>query len=365
MEDMFSVKIYGAGSIGNHYAYAFRKRYWDVTVFDTDPSALKRMKTLLYPSRYGKWDKKIKLMFKDDNKYYDLIFVGTPPDTHLNIANKILKKFPPKILHIEKPFCTPDLKNLDLFIKILKKTKTKVISGYNHTLTKNTKFAEKFLKKNKIGKIISITSYNREHWKGIFDAHPWIKGPSDSYLGYTKRGGGSLSEHSHSINLWQHFANFLNLGKIARVNANLNFVRKNKVNYDNLSILNVTTEKGILGNITQDVITWPPKKMLRIDGSKGFLEWHTNYSNNFDAVKIGNKVSEKVYKFKKKRPDDFEGQVDIIEKLLKGERIKNLSISLRETLVTTMIISAALKSNKLQKEIKINYNKGFNIRSLN
>ena len=118
---MFSVKIYGAGSIGNHYAYAFRKKSWHIKVFDTDIEALKRMKNQLYPSRYGQWDPAIKLMKQDDNEYYDLIIIGTPPDTHLKIANKILKNSPPKVLHIEKPFCTPDLKNLDKFIKYLKK----------------------------------------------------------------------------------------------------------------------------------------------------------------------------------------------------------------------------------------------------
>ena len=361
---MFNIKIYGAGSIGNHYAYAFRKRSWNVKVFDTDRVALVRMKELLYPNRYGKWDSKITLTNKDDDKYYDLILIGTPPDTHLKIANKILKNSPPKILHIEKPFCTPDLKNLRLFLQNLKKTKTEVISGYNHTLTKNTKFAEKLLKKNIIGEILTITSYNREYWKTIFDAHPWIKGPSDSYLGFTKRGGGSLSEHSHAINIWQHFANFLKLGKINKVNANLNFTKKNKVNYDNLSILNVKTDKGILGNIIQDVITWPSQKFLRIEGKKGFLEWHTNYSNDCDAVKIWTKKGEKTYKFKKKRRDDFEGQVETINKLLKGKKLANLSISLNETLSTMMVISAALKSNKYKREVKINYKKGFALSSL-
>jgi predicted dehydrogenase len=361
---MFSVKIYGAGSIGNHYAYAFRKKSWAVKVFDTDHKALIRMKNLIYPSRYGKWDSKINLMNKDDNEYYDLIVIGTPPDTHLKIANKILKHYPPKVLHIEKPFCTPDFKNLNSFLKNLKKTKTKVISGYNHTLSKNTIFAEKLLKKGLIGKVSTITSYNREYWKTIFDAHPWINGPSDSYLGFTKRGGGSLSEHSHAINIYQHFANFLKLGKINKVNANLNFVKKNKVNHDNLSILNVETEKGILGNIIQDVITWPSQKFLRIEGSKGFLEWHTNYSNNCDAVKIGTRKTEKIYKFKKKRPDDFKGQVEVINKLLQGEKLKSLSISLEETLATMLVISAALKSNKYKRQIKINYKKGFTLNSL-
>ena len=89
---MFKVKIYGAGSIGNHYAYAFRKRSWHVKIFDNDKKALLRMKNDIYPSRYGKWDPKIELIKKDDNDYYDLVVIGTPPDTHLKIANKVLTR---------------------------------------------------------------------------------------------------------------------------------------------------------------------------------------------------------------------------------------------------------------------------------
>ena len=129
-------------------------------------------------------------------------------------------------------------------------------------------------------------------------------------------------------------------------------------------MLNVKTEKGILGNIIQDVITWPSQKYLRIEGVKGFLEWHTNYTNDCDAVKIGTRKTEKIYRFKKKRPDDFKGQVEVINKLLQGKNIKNLSIDLNETLVTMMVISAALKSNKVKREIKINYKQGFNLKSL-
>ena len=45
----------------------------------------------------------------------------------------------------------------------------------------------------------------REHWQGIFNAHPWLDGPQDSYLGFWKKGGGAISEHSHGINIWQFF----------------------------------------------------------------------------------------------------------------------------------------------------------------
>jgi len=44
------VKIFGAGSIGNHLANASRRLDWQVDVVDIDPAALKRMREEIYPA---------------------------------------------------------------------------------------------------------------------------------------------------------------------------------------------------------------------------------------------------------------------------------------------------------------------------
>ena len=46
---MIKIKIYGAGSIGNHYAYACLKKGWKITIVDNDPEALVRMKNEIFP----------------------------------------------------------------------------------------------------------------------------------------------------------------------------------------------------------------------------------------------------------------------------------------------------------------------------
>mgnify|MGYP001181333344 CR=1 FL=1 len=51
--------VISAGSIGNHLAYACRQKNWNVSIYDIDKSALKRMKEMIYPSRYGNWDSEI------------------------------------------------------------------------------------------------------------------------------------------------------------------------------------------------------------------------------------------------------------------------------------------------------------------
>jgi len=55
------VKIYGAGSIGNHLAQASRRMGWEVAVVDPAAVALERMRKDIYPARYGAWDGSIEL----------------------------------------------------------------------------------------------------------------------------------------------------------------------------------------------------------------------------------------------------------------------------------------------------------------
>ena len=73
------IKIYGAGSIGNHLANASRVLGWEVDVYDVDPKALYRMKSEIYPNRYGHWDNSIGLFENKNlqNKKYDIILIGT------------------------------------------------------------------------------------------------------------------------------------------------------------------------------------------------------------------------------------------------------------------------------------------------
>jgi prephenate dehydrogenase len=48
---MINAIIFGAGSIGNHLAYACRQKNWCVSIFYVDKSALIRTKNMIYPSK--------------------------------------------------------------------------------------------------------------------------------------------------------------------------------------------------------------------------------------------------------------------------------------------------------------------------
>ena len=315
---MLKVLVIGAGSIGNHLANASRNKGWNVSIYDIDQEALIRTKEDIYPSRYEHWDESINLINEfPKNEYFDIVLIGTPPDTHIGIANEILTAISTKIILIEKPLCPPDLNGLSLLQEKLLGSNTKVLVGYNHNLTVNTKFVEKLIVKGILGEPLSMHVRWLEHWGGIFGAHPWLDGPQDSYLGFWERGGGACAEHSHAISIWQHFSNYMDCGKIKEVSAVINRFEQNSLNYDESTIISVKSENGLVGSIIQDVITDPSKKNLRIQGTDGFIEWYVNYDTDHDAViygETGSKYEKKL--IPKSRPDDFTGEIDHIDELV-------------------------------------------------
>lgn len=290
---MYKVNIFGAGSIGNHLTYAFRNKGWHVTLSDIDPKALERTKNEIYKSRYGSWDDAIKLADSREilEQPADVVFIGTPPHTHMQIALSILKKFSPKILLIEKPLCGPDLDQCQEFYEAIKAQNVTALVGYNHTLAKSAALMEEQLASGALGSVETISCRTREHWGGIFKAHPWLNGPQDTYLGFYEKGGGAIGEHSHGINLWQHFSHVVGKGRIVEVNATLDIHEKDGCKYDKLGIASFKTEEGLVGDLIQDVVTNPPEKLARVQGSDGFVEMRINYNADGDAVISGDKTN--------------------------------------------------------------------------
>jgi len=359
---VYRVKIYGAGSIGNHLAHACRTKGWDVFMCDIDPAAMKRTQEDIYPTRYGRWDPGIRLSSPDalSNEDFDVAIIGTPPDTHMSLASEVLENRPPKVLLIEKPLCTPSLDGVQKIVDLQKATGTFVGVAYNHTLTENSRDAAWILSQNMIGDPISISARFREHWGGIFDAHPWLTGPKDTYLGFFERGGGASGEHSHAINIWQHFAHLVGARRIVEVSATMDIVDDGVVKYDRICLVSVKTETGLVGDIAQDVVTAPAQKAARIQGASGFLEWLVNFDEDHDAVRHWDgkgKVREET--IQKTRPDDFKGEIDHIENILDGGDSSGSPISLERGLDTMMVITGAHASHRHRRPVRINYNQGY------
>ena len=197
-----------------------------------------------------------------------------------------------------------------------------------------------------LGTPLTLIAEFREYWGGIFDAHPWLSGPSDSYLGFWRRGGGASGEHSHAINIWQFFAHAIRAGRITEVNALLDYADQDATSYDRLCQLHVRTEGGLAGIIVQDVITEPSRKWARLQGDKGFLEWHVNYQKDEDRIVYGRVGAAPEHMvFAKTRPDDFKGEIDHVERLLDGvDRAMDSPMHLHRGLETMLVIAAAHRS---------------------
>ncbi len=344
------VKIIGAGSIGNHLAQAARRMGWSVCVVDADPKALARMKNDIYPSRYGAWDSEIKLYTPDKAPVggFDLICIGTPPHVRMNIALEMLAE-KPKILQLEKPLCGPFDKNLKKFAALYRtQKKTAAIVGYDHAVAKSIQRVAALLKEKTISAPVTIDVEFREHWEGVFKAHPWLKGPHDSYLGYWERGGGASGEHSHALHLWQYLARIAGLGAWKKQTATLMMERKGKAEYDSIASFSFITDTGKFGRVIQDVVTKPTRKWARIQGEKGFIEWLCNGHATGDVVRFAGAdgaVTEEI--FAKKRPDDFYEEMLHINDLLSGKiKPTNSPLSFESGLAVMQVLAKAHKKGK-------------------
>ncbi|OGQ81761.1 MAG: hypothetical protein A3F90_13475 [Deltaproteobacteria bacterium RIFCSPLOWO2_12_FULL_60_19] len=313
------VKIIGAGSIGNHLAQACRRMDWDVVVVDRDRAALDRMRNDLYPSRYGRWDARIELRVSAEEPRggFDIICIGTPPDARMGLAVRALEERP-KILQLEKPLCCPTLEGLDLFLsRYGAQRETIAVVGYDHAVSQAVSAVLERLDSGWAGEIATVDVEFREHWDGIFKAHPWLSGPRDSYLGFWSRGGGAGGEHSHALHLWQLFAGRAGLGRWRQVSAVMAMEQAGGADYDSLCAFSFVTDRGKVGRVVQDVVTSPPRKCARLQGSEGFIEWICNGHAKGDMVcygRAGKDPVEEVYP--KTRPDDFYREMDHLRELL-------------------------------------------------
>ncbi len=354
---MTQVKILGAGSIGNHLAHASRKLGWQVTLCDIDPAALDRTRKDIYPARYGSFDESIALSSPEEvsGQAFDIVIIGTPPDSHVPLALAELEGRPPKLILIEKPLCPPDLAGCDRLAEQARAAGTRVLVGYNHRMTEHTLLAGRWLSENPIGPVTTLRARFREHWGGIFDAHPWLDGPADTYLGFTRKGGGALGEHSHAINIWQYFAELAGLGRITEVTALLDEVENRGAAYDRIAQLSVRTESGVIGTIVQDVVTRPAQKWLRMEGRDGYLEWEVNATPSHDRICLIRHERQTLEEMvEKSRPDDFRGEIEHLGELLENPDGKS-PLDLGAGMDTMRIIEAAIRSSREGRRIRVDY----------
>ena len=342
---MKKVLIFGSGSIGNHLANASRKIGLSVSVTDISSKALSRMKNKIYPSRYSKWDDQIELIeYKNVfelKKKIDLIIVGTPPSTHLNLTKKILDNLIFDRLMIEKPIATYKDSFDQKIINLLNK-KQRIFVGYNHSIS------HAFLKyKSLISEIkkkdINLIEVNwREGWKGILNAHFWNKNEFSTYLGDLSNGGGCIHEHSHGIHLIICLSEILKFKLPTKKNIFKNFKIKNKkIFYDNYVSINWKCKNFII-NYISDLISEPPNKSISILTKSKKYELIFNFKKKYDLIRVTNLKSNltKFEYYKKNRATDFINEINHIMKINTENKYKNSLINLTKGIKTQKIINS-------------------------
>lgn len=325
LKTTISVKIVGAGSIGNHLSHAARNMNWEVFVTDNDPLALARMKSDIYPTRYGNWDSKIKLVdFESDDTLkikskIDIVFICTPPDSHLDVALVQIKKHKPKMVFIEKPLSNPgNFLKIQELIDQAHEFGTQILVGYNHRLTPNTQYLIKLLQKKTYGEIRFIRASFRESKDGILQAHPWLEGLSSSYLGKTARGGGALFEHSHGLDLLLYIAKQANLSPFEVINCSFQKIKTADNLYDDNVICTFKFDNNAIGIMEQNFITKPAVKSVEIEFEKSNLKWFSNSdSAGVEVYDHSGKLLDSLL-YGKTRKQDFEPQIQHIQNLFLG-----------------------------------------------
>lgn len=355
---MARVKIVGAGSIGNHLAHAARSLGWAVTLCDVDAAALERTKNLIYPGRYGAWDDSIELLDAREARRsgYDLIAIGTPPDSHLPLAIEAIDSVPRALL-VEKPLSPPHLERVEELRELAERRKVPVFVGHTHAVGRAAARAREHLAG--IGAVETLDVEVREHWAGIFAAHPWLRGPEDSYLGSWQRGGGASGEHSHALHLWQDLARAAGAGRVVEVTATMDFVRTSVLDYDRLCLMSLRTEHGLLGRVVQDVVTSPARKWASVQGRDGRLELWIGLPEGADRLESqrhGRRCE--VETFPKSRPNDFIQELLHIEQAL-ASGPEASPISLQPGLDTMLVLAAAHRSARERRTVEIDYRAGY------
>ena len=275
----------------------------------------------------------------------------------MELALAALEEKPNAIL-IEKPVCTPALEYANELLSMGKARGCLLFVGYDHVVgTAANRFCE-LVDQNVMGKALTLDVEFREHWAGILTAHPWLDQPANSYLGFWRRGGGATGEHSHGLNLWQHFAHRLGLGRVTQVTATLDYVQDCGGDYDRLCLVNLATEHGFVGRVVQDVLTRPTRKWARLQGANGFVEWVCGQETGTDAVNFSDSTSEVIVeKFAKTRPEEFILELKHIAAVMKGD-IGASDLAIERGLDTMMVVAAAHLSSRERKTVTIDWSKG-------
>ena len=339
-----NILIFGAGSVGAHHAYAASFLKANVTITDINKNQLLYLKKKLYPSRYGKWNKKINIISYSDvfniKDKIDLIVLGISPLNHMQVLKDCLKKLKFNKILVEKPLF---VFNQKINLKTFKKFENKIYCGFNHEISESILFIKKYIKSKKDLQKIKIKW--AESFNYLLNAHPWIKGIDDTYLSNIYKGGGVLHEFSHAVHLTNSLKNLISRGKNLKLNSKIIYKKsKDKKKYDILSKILLKNNNFEIETYI-DGISTPPEKKILVYSKDEKLIWERLADKNIEKVLIFRNGKKKFNKtFKISRPQDFIAQTKVLISNQK-KNINNLKCNnFKNSMATMLLIKKCIKN---------------------
>lgn len=191
-----------------------------------------------------------------------------------------------------------------------------------------------------------------ESWDGILKAHFWMRSEKDSYLAFSDQGGGALLEHSHALNLFLYFAHELNQGSVISVEASMEWIEDESGKYDRDTRLELTLESGLVGEVRQDLHTWPAKKQAVATFEHGSVVWTMGDSKDTVSLVGANGDGKETWEFPKTRPDDFLGEILHLGDLIQSPNLES-SLDLDHGVEVMEVALAAIDSSESQSSVPI------------
>jgi predicted dehydrogenase len=342
-----SALVVGAGSIGAHLSRSLSKAGWFVTVIDTSKVALDRFVEDLYPRRYGQLPNNVRAALSGDlapEQTFDALLVGTPPDTHISVLREHGFRAT-GIVSIQKPLTTFRKSEIRELENLATSSTATFLAGFNHRVSLGALAFWSLVGGLFSGQKVSIEVNWLENWEGVMKAHPWLRSPGDTYLGFTSRGGGSLFEHAHGLDLGLLACELLDLGPITKFSSSAVLVSEESLNYDQEVQIKAEYPNGSSLVCRQDVVTWPAKKEMKITSDN----WSAVLAVGSPETVIVSSAQGAVEfqcTYSKSREEDFDAEVRqfglLVGEARPMETMSGLSHGLRTSKISSLVARESL-----------------------
>jgi len=274
--------VIGCGSIGQrHISNLIDLNGNIVTACDIDNKKLHYVTGKYNIRTYTDINKALKETF-------DAVLICTPPSTHIELAEKVVKHNIP--VFIEKPISN------DFGVRELKRITEKknliVMVGYNLRFNREINLIKETLDKKEIGKVLSVKA---EFGYYLPDWHP-NEDYTKSYSARSELGGGILLDASHEFDYLSWF-----FGDVKEVFCYAGTYSKLRVDVEDTADILLKFKSGLIGSVHLDFTQRTYTRTCKIIGEKGTINW--------DCIR--NKVN--IYVSKDNYTREFVGENDINE----------------------------------------------------